>query len=178
MSSSSDRDEREINEYHNESNSSSSSSECSGSESDSMDEQYSHGVSRVPLEVLQEEMKRKVAFGSFAGPSTSVQPSIPSHCEEVDIIYSCDVDILSKMDEKRLYMLRDKYQFPDEVDPRLAAPSERCCAPNSPTVGIYKAYLLGGLRLSLNSFARELLHRLDIRLNQLNPYGWRTTMAM
>ena len=152
MSLSSDRDKREIDEYHDESNSSSSSSESSGSESDSMDEQYLYGVFGVPSEVLQEEIRKRVAFGSSAGPSTSVQPSIPSPCEEVDIIYNCAVDILSKMGEKRLYMLRDKYQIPNEVNPRLAAPSEWCCTPNSPVVGIYKAYQLWGLRLPLNSF--------------------------
>ena len=49
MSSSSDRDEREIDEYYDESNNSGSSSESSSSENDSMDKQYSFGV---PLEVL------------------------------------------------------------------------------------------------------------------------------
>ena len=49
VSSSSDRDEREIDEYYDESNSSYSSSENSSSESDSTDKQYSSGV---PLEVL------------------------------------------------------------------------------------------------------------------------------
>ena len=49
VSSSIDRDEREINEYYDESNSSGSSSESSSSESDSTDKQYSSGV---PLEVL------------------------------------------------------------------------------------------------------------------------------
>ena len=48
VSSSIDRDEREINEYYDESNSSGSGSESS-SESDSTDKQYSSGV---PLEVL------------------------------------------------------------------------------------------------------------------------------
>ena len=88
------------------------------------------------------------------------------------------MDISFKIDEKRLYMLKGKYQIPDEVNPRLAALSEWCYTPNSPAVGIYKAYLLEGLRLALNAFARELLHRLGIGANQLNPNGWRTIMAM
>lgn len=68
-------------------------------------------------------------------------------------------------------MLRDKYQILDNVNPRLVAPSEWCCTPNSLGVGIYEAYLLGGLRFPLNAFARELLYRLGIGPNQLNPNG-------
>lgn len=52
MSSSSDRDEKEIDKYQDESNSSDSSSESNSSGSDSMDEQYSSGVLGVPLKVL------------------------------------------------------------------------------------------------------------------------------
>jgi len=52
VSSSSDRDEIEIDEYHNESNNGGGSSESSSSESNSTDEQYSSGVPGVPLEVL------------------------------------------------------------------------------------------------------------------------------
>ena len=37
------------------------------------------------------------------------EPSTPSPNEEVDIIYSYTVNISSKVDEKRLIMLRDKY---------------------------------------------------------------------
>ena len=89
MSSSSDKDKREIDEYHNESNSSASSSESgsssesSSSESNSTDEQY---LSRVP-----------------------------SPSEEVDIIYSCAMNIPSRVDKKGLFMLRDKYQIPEKV---------------------------------------------------------------
>lgn len=49
MSSSSDRDEKGIDEYHDESNSNGSSGESSSSGSSSLDEEYSSGV---PLEVL------------------------------------------------------------------------------------------------------------------------------
>ena len=111
VSSSSDRDEREIDEYHDKGNSSGSSSESSGSESGLTDKQYSYGVPGVPLEVLQKEMRRRVASGSSASPSISVQPSIPSPSEMVDIIYSCSVGVSSKIDEMRLYMLRANIKF-------------------------------------------------------------------
>ena len=52
VSLSSDRDEREVDEYHNESYSSGSTSERNSSKSSSSVKHYS---SRVPLEVLQEE---------------------------------------------------------------------------------------------------------------------------
>ena len=64
------------------------------------------------------------------------EPSTPSPNEEVEIIYNCAMNIPSRVDEKRLIMLRDKYQIPDEVNPRLATPGEWCCNPNSPRVGI------------------------------------------
>ena len=73
MSSSSDRGDRETDKYHNESNSSDSSSSDSSSSSDtnSTDEQYSSGILKVPLEVLQEEMRRTAASGLHASSSTS-----------------------------------------------------------------------------------------------------------
>ena len=79
--------------------------------------------------------------------------------------------ISSKIDEKRLYTLRNKYQIPDKVNPRLVTPGEWCYTLNSLGVGIYEAYLLRGLRLPLNAFARELLHRLGIGPNQLTLMG-------
>ena len=58
MFSSSDREKREIDEYHDESNSSDSSSDSSSSsDSGSTDEQYLFGVPRVSLKVLQEELR-------------------------------------------------------------------------------------------------------------------------
>ena len=73
MSSSSDRGDREIGKYHDESNNSDSSSSDSSSSSDtnSTDEQYSSGILKVPLEVLQEEMRRTAASGLHASSSTS-----------------------------------------------------------------------------------------------------------
>ena len=40
------------------------------------------------------------------------------------------------------------------------------------------AYLLGGFRLPLNAFDREVLHRLGVGLNQLNPNAWRLIVSM
>ena len=70
------------------------------------------------------------------------------------------------------------YQIPKDIHTRLLALGKWCCTPNSPRVSIYKSYLLGGLRLLLNIFARELLHCLGIGLNQLNSNGWRIIVAM
>ena len=38
--------------------------------------------------------------------------------------------------------------------------------------------MLGGLTLPLNAFAREILTRLGIGPNELNPNGWRIIVAM
>ena len=75
MSSSSNRDDGEINECHDESNSSEGSS---SSESSSLDEVYSSGTSRIPLEVFQEDMRKKVALRSSTGSSIAPLAPIPS----------------------------------------------------------------------------------------------------
>ena len=38
--------------------------------------------------------------------------------------------------------------------------------------------MLGGLTLPLNAFAREILTRLGIAPNELNPNGWQIIVAM
>jgi len=81
------------------------------------------------------------------------------------------------MDEKKLNSLRGWYQILDDLKPRLAIPGEWCCTPNL-GVGIYEAYLLGGFRLPLNAFAGEILNRLGIGINQLNPNAWRLIIFM
>ena len=180
VSSSSDRDDREIDEYHDESNSIDSGSDTDSSQSSSSggnttDEQYSSRVPGIPLEVLKEELRMRAMSRSSVGLSTSASSSVPSPKEE--ILYCCIVGIPSRTNEKRLASLKGLYQIPDNLNPRLATPGDWCCAPNY-WVGIYEAYLLGGLRLPLNAFAREILHRLGIGINQLNPNAWRLIISM
>ena len=67
-------------------------------------------------------------------------------------LYCCVVGILSRIDEKKLNSLRSWYQILDDLNPRLAVCGEWYCNPHF-GVGIYEAYLFGGLRLSLNAFA-------------------------
>ena len=95
-----------------------------------------------------------------------------------EVIECCALNILSKIKAERLHTLRGKYQIPEDVHTRLIASGEWCCAPQSPGFGICETYLLGGLRLPCNAFAREILHRLVIAPNQLNPNGWRLNVAM
>ena len=71
-------------------------------------------------------------------------------------MYNCAVGIPSKTDERRLAALRSWYQIPDKLNPRLAVCGEWCCNPRF-GIGVYEAYLLGGLKLPLNAFAREFL---------------------
>ena len=74
-------------------------------------------------------------------------------------MYNFVVGIPSKTDERRFTAFRSWYQIPDNLNPRLAVQGEWWCNPHF-GIGIYEAYLLGGLRLPLNAFARELLTRL------------------
>lgn len=72
------------------------------------------------------------------------------------------------MDEKKLNSIRSWYQILDELNPHLVVHREWCYTPRF-GVGIYEAYILGGLRLLPNAFAREILYRLGTGINQLNP---------
>ena len=81
VSSFGDSDERKIDKYHNKTSFSGNSS-SSGSRGNTTDKQYLFGVLGVPLEVLQEEMRRRMAFRSFAGTSTSAPLSASSSEEE------------------------------------------------------------------------------------------------
>lgn len=76
-------------------------------------------VPRIPLEVLQKELRKRAVFGSFVGLSTNSQPSIPSPSKEEDILYCYAIGIPSEIEEKRLYSLRSKYQILDELIPIL-----------------------------------------------------------
>ena len=88
--------------------------------------------------------------------------------DKVETVYSCVVGIPSKTDEMRLTAFRSWYQIPDDLNPRLAVHGEWCCNPHF-GIDVYEAYLLGGLRLPLNAFARELLTRLGLGVCQFNP---------
>ena len=90
----------------------------------------------------------------------------------------CAINILSKIDAERVHMLRGKYQIPKDIHTCHPTLGKWCCSSNYLGVGIHEAYLLGGLRLTLKTFAREILHKLGIAPNQLNPNGWRIIMAM
>ena len=174
VSLSSNRDDREIDECNDESNSSEGSSSSESSfESSSSYEVYSFGTPGFPLEVFQEEMRKKAPSGSFVGLSIApLAPSPPSVQPTDDVLACCALNILSSIDANKLHKLRDKYQIPDDIQTRLPVVGEWCCTPNSLTLGIYDAYMLGGLRLPLNAFAREILTRYGIGPNQLNPNGW------
>ena len=92
-------------------------------------------------------------------------------------MYSCAVGVHSKTDEKRLDSLRSWYHIPDDLNPRLAVRGEWCCNPHF-EIGVYEAYLLGGLRLPFNAFARELLTRLGLGVCQFNLNAWRLVVSM
>ena len=88
--------------------------------------------------------------------------------DEEETIHSYVVGIHSQKNEQRLNNLRTWYQIPDELNPRLPVCGEWCCNPCF-GVGDYEAYFLGGFRLPLNSFTRDLLVRLGLGICQFNP---------
>ncbi|KAL0015281.1 hypothetical protein SO802_002350 [Lithocarpus litseifolius] len=154
------RVEKAIDEFHEPSSFSGSSDSSSGSNSSSSggntSDEYTSGVPGVPLEVLQEEFRTRTESGSRVGTSA---PSSTAQDDE-EIVYSCALDIPSRIDNKR-----------------LPVRGEWCCQPHF-GVGIYEAYLLGGLRLPFNAFARELLTRLGLAICQFNPNAWRLIVSM
>ena len=97
--------------------------------------------------------------------------------DKEEIVYSCVVGVNSKTDEQRLNNLRKWYQIPEELNPRLAIHGEWCCNPHF-GVGVYEAYFLGGLRIPLNTSARELLTKLGLAVYQFNPNVWRLVISM
>ena len=86
--------------------------------------------------------------------------------DEVEVVYSCAIGVASKTDDRRLDLLKRCYQIPDYLKPRLAVHGEWCYQPHF-GIGIYETYLLGGLRLPLNAFARELLTKLGLGVCQI-----------
>ena len=172
ISSSSNSIDKAIDEYH-DSNYSGSSSSSNSSGGNTTDEEYTSGVLGVPLEVLQEQLRTRTTSG--VGTSMSIPSSPP--LDEEETMYNCVVNIPSKTDEKRLIALRRSYQIPDDLNLRLTIRGEWCCEPRF-GIDIYEAYLLGGLRLPLNAFARELLTKLGLGVCQLNPNTWRLIVSM
>ena len=181
VSSSSNNVDKAMDKYHDttsysdSSSGSSSSSSNSSSGGNTIDEQYTSDVLGIPLEVFQEQLRMRVAFGSQLGTSTNVPSSFP--LDKVGTIYSCAIGVHSKTDEKRLTSLRSWYQIPDDLNLRLAVRGEWCCQPLF-GVGVYEAYLLVGLRLPLNAFAMELLTRLGLEICQFNTNAWRPVVSM
>ena len=103
--SSGDSTEKAIDEYYDSSSDSSSDNNSHNNEGSSSDKGYTSGVLGLPLEVIQEQLRR--ASGSQAGISSSAPPSSPLDKEE--IVYSCTVNIHSKTSDQRLNNLRTWY---------------------------------------------------------------------
>ena len=127
VSSSNNSVYRAIDKYHDTTSYSGSSSGSSSSSDNSSgrnttDEQYTFTVPGIPLEVFQEQLRTRVAFGSRVGTSTSVPLSIP--LDEVETVYSCAVGVHSKTDEKRLASFKSWYQIPDDLNLKLAVRGE------------------------------------------------------
>ena len=93
--SSSDSIEKAIDEYYDSSSDNSSDNSSHSNEESSFDEGYTSGVPGLPLEVVQEQLRK--ASGSHAGVSSSVPPSSP--LDEEETVYSCAVGIQSKTNE-------------------------------------------------------------------------------
>ena len=150
ISSSSNSTEKAIDKYYDTTSNSGSSNSSHSSEGSSTDEGYTSSVPGLPLEVIQEQLRK--AFGSQAGTQSSVLSFNP--LDEEETVYSCAVGIHSKTNEQRLNNLRTRYQIPDKLNPRLPIRGEWCYNPRF-GVGVYEAYFFGGFRLPLNAFARE-----------------------
>ena len=72
---------------------------------------------------------------------------------------------------EKLHKLRGKYQIPEDIHTCLPTTREWCCTHNSPGLVIYDTYIVGGLKLPLNAFARNFLTRLGVAPDQLNLNG-------
>ena len=123
--------------YYNSTSDNSFDNSSHSNEGSSSDEGYTSGVPRLPLEVVQEQLRK--ASSSQAGILTSVPQSSP--LDEEETVYSCAVGIHSKTSEQRLSNLRTWYQIPDEFNPRLPVRGEWCCNPRF-GIGVYKVYFL------------------------------------
>ena len=127
LSSSNDSVDKAIDEYTDPSSFSSSSdsnSSDSGSSSEgNTTDEYESSVPGLPLEVVREGLRTRSESGSKAGTSA---PSSTDK-DEVEVVYSCAIGVVSKTDDRKLDLLKKWYQIPDEVNPRLAVRGEWCC---------------------------------------------------
>ena len=105
ISSSSDSIEKAIDKYYDSTNKGSSSNSSHSSGEISTDKGYTSGVPGLPLEVIQEQLRK--ASGSKASTSSNVPPSSPLDKEET--VYNCAVGVHSKTNEQRLSNLRAWY---------------------------------------------------------------------
>ena len=176
LSSSNNSVDKAIDEYHDLSSFSGSSDDSSNSDSSSdgnTTDEYTSGILGVLLEVLQEGLRTRSEFGSKAGtsaPSSTVQ-------DKEEVVYSCAIGVASKTNDRKLVLLKKWYKISDDLNPRLAVRGEWCCQPHF-GIGIYEASLLGGLKLPLNAFARELLTKLGLGIYQFNLNAWRLVVSM
>ena len=127
LSLSSDSVDKAIDEY-TDPNSFSSSSDSNSRGSDNSSEgnttdEYESGVPGLPLEVIQEGLRTRSESGSKA--DTSAPSSIDN--DEVEVVYSCAIGVVSKTDDRKLDLLKKWYQILDELNPRLAVRGEWCC---------------------------------------------------
>ena len=112
-------------------------------------------------------MQYRMASG--AGASSSKRQPSPPHLEEEEeeeesIIYSYAPKVASTLDATKLKTLVGRYQIPSEFRPRLPEEGECCCSHFS-SFGVYTSYFLAGLKFPLNSFCRDLFHRLGMGPN-------------
>ena len=132
--SSSDSTEKGIDEYYDSTSDNSSNNSSHSNEGSSSDKGYTSGVPGLPLEVVQEQLRK--ASSSQAGVSSNVPPSSP--LDEEETVYSYAVGIHSKTSEQRFSNLRTWYQISDEFNPRLPVRGEWCCNPCF-GIGVYEA---------------------------------------
>ena len=122
LSSSSNNVDKAIDKYHDPSSfsGSSDSSNSNSSSGGNTSDEYTSGVLGVPLEVLQEGLRTRTESGSKAG--TSAPSSIVQ--DEVEVVYSCAIGVASKTNDRRLDLLKQWYQIPDDIKPRLVVRRE------------------------------------------------------
>ena len=107
LSSSSDSVDKAIDEYIDPSGfsgSSDSDNSDSSSEGNTTNE-YEFGIPGLPLEVIQEGLRTRSKLGSQAGTSA---PS-STNKDEVEVVYSCAIGVVSKMDDRKLDLLKKWY---------------------------------------------------------------------